>query len=215
MSAAGNVIYLQYISFNDLQGLIVQEQPDIIIDLWVAWDFHRVLVPDQDLEVAMIDALYAATYTVRLRIDGGLDIAALEIQNDIQLENRDDGLLIKATGSDPFLLWNSPLLSQESTIWLRSSWMDAPRDTAFALYFTTTDNLGENTPRYVVQHIIKKGYNRLLFRLPHPEVGGLIRIDPGGVAGSYLLRSLTVKATSRENETSSSVLAEAGQNDTN
>ena len=208
------VIYSQFISFNDLQGLIIKEQPDIVIDLWVARNLHRALVPDQDLEAAMIDALYAASDTVRLRIDGDLDLNTLEFQNDVQLENRATGLLVNATGSDPFFgVGFSPAVTGEH--YLVEVVLDSSQDTTFALYFTTADNPGEIVPSNVVQYKIKKGHNKLLFRLPHPQVRGLIRIDPGAVAGSYLLRSLTVKATDRATERSSSVLSGAGQNDTN
>lgn len=204
MSTAGHVIYSQYISLNDLQGLIVQEQPDIVIDLWVAGNLHCALVPDQDLEAAMLDVQY--TDTVRLRIDGDQDLTALEYKHDVQLENHDNGLLFKATGPDPFIaVVFTPGVAGER--YLFEVILDAPKDTDFALYFSTADNPGKFDSRHVVARKINKGYNRLLFRLPHSEVGGLIRIDPGGVTGRYLLRSLIIKALDRETKTSGSVVS--------
>ena len=187
------VIYSPYIKLNGLQELIVRERPDIVIEVWVARNFGRALAPDPLLTAAVLADHYEKSDQVRLRIDPGFNITGLTYLHDGRLENRDNGILIQATGNDPFFVlpFTPP---PEKAHYLVEIELDSPADTLFALYFTTAENPHDIQPNQVVEQRIKQGYNRLLLRLPHPEVTGLLRIDPGTAAGDYLLRSLTVKA---------------------
>jgi hypothetical protein len=100
--------------------------------------------------------------------------------------------LIHAHGDDPFFVlpFNPPETAER---YLVEVVLDSPQDTEFALYFTIGENTKDIVPQQLVEQKIHKGRNRFFLRLPHPDVRGLLRIDPGKTAGNYLLRSLTVK----------------------
>jgi hypothetical protein len=188
------VIYSQYMKPDDLQGLIIKEHPDIVIEIWVARNFDRALTPNPAAwTTSILEKQYAVSGAVRIRIDSSLNLKDILASNDVELERRADGLLIHAHGDDPFFLlpFTPPEIAERYLVEVE---VDAPQDTAFALYFTIGENTGEIVPHQLVEQKIQKGKNRLLLRLPHPNVRGLLRIDPGKTPGDYLLRSLTVKA---------------------
>lgn len=188
------VIYSQYIKLDKLQELIIRERPDIVLEVWVARNLGRALAPNPPAwTTKVLEKKYAASDTVRMRVDRALDLQRILMRNDVSLERRADGLLIHAHGEDPFFaLPFTPLAGPER--YLVEVDVDAPQETTFALYFTTGENSRDIVPHQLVEQKIHKGRNRFFLRLPHPDVRGLLRIDPGKTAGDYLLRSLTVKA---------------------
>ena len=104
-------------------------------------------------------------------------------------------MLIHAQSDDPFFVM--PFTPPEpAERYLVEVDVDAPQETTFALYFTIGENTRDIVPHQLVEQKIHKGRNRFFLRLPHPDVRGLLRIDPGNRPGDYLLRSLTVKAVS-------------------
>ncbi|WP_446008054.1 alginate O-acetyltransferase AlgX-related protein [Candidatus Electrothrix sp.] len=187
------VIYSRQIKLDKLQKLIVGERPDIVIEIWVARNLGRALAPNPaEWTTKVLEEQYAASETVRMRIDGSLDLQRISLRNHVSLERHADGLLIHAHGNDPFFVL--PFTPPEKPErYLVEVEVDAPQNTTFALYFTIGENTRDIAPQQVVEQKIHKGKNRLLLRLPHPDVRGLLRIDPGKKAGNYLLRSLTVK----------------------
>ncbi|MCI5165830.1 MAG: hypothetical protein D3903_06975 [Candidatus Electrothrix sp. GM3_4] len=187
------VIYSRYIKLDRLQDLIVRESPDIVIEIWVARNLGRALAPNPaEWTNKVLEEQYAVSETVRIRLDKVLDLQRITFRNDVSLERHADGLLIQAHGDDPFFV--IPFTPPETAErYLVEVVLDSPQDTTFALYFTTGKNTRDIVPHQVVEQKIHKGRNRFFLRLPHPDVRGLLRIDPGKTGGSYLLRSLTVK----------------------
>ncbi len=188
------VIYSRYIKLDKLQGLILQERPDIVIEIWVARNLGRALAPNPaEWTNKVLEEQYAASETVRMQIDDSLDLQKISLRNDVSLERHTDGLLIHAHGDDPFFVlpFRPPARPERYLVEVE---VDTPEDTTFALYFTTGENTRDIVPHQVVEQKIEKGRNRLLLRLSHPDVRGLLRIDPGKSPGDYLFRSLTVKA---------------------
>jgi hypothetical protein len=188
------VIYSQYMKLDELQRLIVGEHPDIVIEIWVARNLERALSSTPlDWTTKVLEKQYAAADTVRMRIDRSLDLTKVTFRNDISLEQHVDGLLIRARSNDPFfeIPFTPPGTAER---YLVAVDVDAPQETTFALYFTTGENTRDIVPHQLVDQEIHKGRNRFFLRLPHPDVRGLLRIDPGKRPGDYLLRSLTVKA---------------------
>ncbi|CAK8719260.1 MAG: SGNH hydrolase-like domain-containing protein, acetyltransferase AlgX [Candidatus Electronema aureum] len=186
------VIYSPNVPFDQLKQLISHVKPDIVFDVWVARNMQRI-APDPQLTAAVLEAQYAASDKVRLRVDNSLDINSVSLRHDLRLQPSTDGLLLQATSSDPYFVvpFTPPADGERYLVEVN---VDAPQDTDFALYFTTADDQGTIRPQHRVEQNVRKGANRLLFRLPHPHVKGLIRIDPGTTTGTYLLRSLTIKA---------------------
>ncbi|MCI5208073.1 MAG: hypothetical protein D3910_04625 [Candidatus Electrothrix sp. ATG2] len=187
------VIYSQHIKIDKFQELILQERPDVVIEIWVARNFGRALAPNPaEWTAKVLEEQYATSETVRIQIDESLDVQRLSLRNDARLERHADGVLIHAHGDDPFFVlpFTPPETAERYVVAVD---LDSPQDTTFALYFTTGENTRDIVPHQVVEQKIHKGRNRFFLRLPHPDVRGLLRIDPGKVAGKYLLRSLTVK----------------------
>ena len=186
------VIYSSKNNFSELQELIARERPDVLLEVMVARNIGRTLVPDPDLSRGQALETFIAAEKKQLLLNGSSNLHQVLMQNDVQIENHDSGLLLEATGNDPFFVVPFTPDKREGR-YIVEVVLDAPADTLFTLYFTTASNTKEIQPDQLVQRKIMKGDNRLFFRLPHPEVTGLIRIDPGMKKGNYLLRSLTVK----------------------
>ncbi|MDU9050865.1 MAG: hypothetical protein Q3M30_18600 [Candidatus Electrothrix sp. Rat3] len=193
------VIYSRYIKLDKFQDLILQERPDIVIEIWVARNLGRALAPNPTAWTnKVLEEQYAASETVRMRIDDSLDLQKNFLRNDVSLEHHPEGLLIHAHGDDPFFVlpFTPPERPERYLVEVK---VDAPQNTTFALYFTTGENTSDIiVPHQVVEQKIHKGKNRFFLRLPHPDVRGLLRIDPGKRPGDYLLRSLTVKAVASQ-----------------
>ncbi|WPD23966.1 MAG: hypothetical protein SD837_05245 [Candidatus Electrothrix scaldis] len=188
------VIYSQYIELAKLQRLILGERPDVVIEIWVARNLGRALSSTPLAWTSkVLEKQYAASDTVRMRIDRALDLQSITVRNDAVLEAHPDGILIRAHSNDPFFVvpFTPPEPAERYVVEVH---VDAPQETTFALYFTTGENSRDIVPHQLVEQKIHKGRNRFFLRLPHPDVRGLLRIDPGKTAGDYLLRSLTVKA---------------------
>ncbi|MGB5687493.1 MAG: hypothetical protein WBM35_16915 [Candidatus Electrothrix sp.] len=192
------VIYSQFTKLDELQSLILQERPDIVIEIWVARNLGRALAPNPaEWTNKVLEQQYATSETVRMRIDGSLDLQRISLHNDVSLERHTDGLSLHAQGDDPFFV--IPFTPPETTErYLVEVVLDSPQDSIFALYFTIGENTRDIAPNYVVEQKIHKGRNRFFLRLPHHDVRGLLRLDPGKTAGNYLLRSLTVKAVAEK-----------------
>jgi hypothetical protein len=101
-----------------------------------------------------------------------------------------EGIAVNALGPNPYLLLQGLDLPARHRLTLRAQ-LDAPAPTHLKVYFTTPD-----TPRYTEElHVrawLRRGPNELRLEIPHPEVRGQLRLDPGTVAGRYLVRRLEV-----------------------
>ncbi|MHB8788723.1 MAG: alginate O-acetyltransferase AlgX-related protein [Desulfobulbaceae bacterium] len=184
------VVYSNYIDLKDLKELIARERFDLIIDVRVARHLAGMLEPDPELERAILEQHAARSPDVRLRVDGQHGQEGLGATNELELRRMTDGLLLRAAGSDPYLLLNfdaetggEPLLVQLS--------LNSPRDTELQFFYTTPEST-DFSPQQQIRKKIKEGENELLFRLPHPRTSGRLRLDPGMVPGDYLLRSLVI-----------------------
>ncbi|MCI5119640.1 MAG: hypothetical protein D3908_00275, partial [Candidatus Electrothrix sp. AUS4] len=181
-----------------LKELIIRERPDIVIEIWVARHLNRALFPNPaEWTSKVLERQYAASETVRIQIDESLDLQRITSRNDARLERHADGVLIHADGDDPFFAipFTPPEIAERYLVEVD---LDSPHDTIFALYFTIGENTKDIVPHQRVEQKVHRGRNRFFLRLPHPDVRGLLRIDPGKTTGVYLLRSLTVKVIAEQ-----------------
>lgn len=192
----GRVIYSNYVDFKDLKGLIQEEKPVLVIDERVSRNLYGMLDPDPDIERYIMRKHFKQSTDLRLLVNGDSVEEDFVNTNDIELSPVDGGLLLNATGQDPFLeLTFEPLPAADSL--LVHILMTSPAETMMQLFYTTSLNMEFSTAQ-LINMKIKKGYNELLFRLPHPDTQGKIRFDPGQEAGEYVLHSLSIRGEQDE-----------------
>lgn len=183
------VVYSHYIDLKDLKDYIVRERPDLVIDVRVARHLTAMLEPDPELERTILEQHAAVSSDVRLRLDKTQGGGQLGPTHQLEVEPGADGLLLRATDTDPSLELNfdaaggNPLLVRIS--------LDSPATTELEFYYTTPE-AGDFAADRKLHRKLRPGKNDLLFRLPHPRTAGRLRFDPGMVPGDYLLRSLTI-----------------------
>lgn len=192
----GEVIYSNYMDLKDLKELIRRERPDVVIDVRVARHLRGMLEEDPEMERAMLEKHAEVSSDVRLRLDRDNGNGSLGAIRDLAVERVPDGLLLRATGSDPSLEITFDALTDGDPLLVSLS-MVSPQDTELEIFYTTPDAPEFSASRRIQRKIVW-GANDLLFRLPHPHTGNRIRFDPGMAEGDYLLRSLVVLRESRE-----------------
>jgi hypothetical protein len=103
-------------------------------------------------------------------------------------------LLINASGADPYLVYSSEKCAGEGEIVVYIS-LSSPDETEMQFYYTTKEQHGFSGAFSRILHV-KKGENKLFFRIQYPYIAGKIRIDPGKVAGQYVLHELIINKSS-------------------
>jgi hypothetical protein len=150
-----------------------------------------MLDADPDIEEYVMHKHFQRSKDQRLFISKDAGTAQFVSTNDLEMTRTIDGLLLKAFGHDPFV---------------EIAFLHAPKPDCFLVHVEITSSVATTmqlfyttvkkevfSPDMVVSKRIKKGYNEFLFRLPHPDILGKIRFDPGMIAGEYTLHSLSIK----------------------
>ncbi|HBI15671.1 MAG TPA: hypothetical protein DDY20_09190 [Desulfobulbaceae bacterium] len=190
------VVYSNYIDLKDLKGFIAASMPDLIIDVRVARHLTGMLEEDQELERYILDKHAANSTDVRLHLDTVHGKEHLGKTHQLDIQPRPDGLLLRASGSDPSLELNFDAETGGDPLLVRLS-LDSPVDTELQMFYTTPES-ADFSAGHKIGKKIRRGKNELLFRLPHPRTAGRLRLDPGMVGGDYLLRSLVIARESRK-----------------
>jgi hypothetical protein len=187
----GQVIYMNYSNFTGMKEWIVQERPDVVIDQRVARNLPLALAQDQEIEKELVQEAFTRTEGACLHLDG--DSAQSEIVNshDLSVIKKSDGLLINASGADPYLVYSGGKCLRNGEMSVHIS-LTSPQETEMQFYYTTEEQQGFSSAFSRVLHI-QKGINELFFRIPRPGFAGQIRLDPGKVAGEYILHELIIK----------------------
>ena len=187
----GEVIYSHYVDLKDLKGLIKTEKPDVVIDVRTARNLYGMLEEDPELDRSMLAKRFAQSTDVLLRLNAENGFSSLMETHDADIVPDKDGFLVDATGNDPFLVLSfdtgverGPLMAEVS--------ITSPRETMMQVFYTTEEEKSFASSRQVSVKLTK-GKSSVLFRLPHPETAGKIRLDPGIGQGEYKLHSLIIK----------------------
>ncbi len=131
------------------------------------------------------------------QLQGGIDVIAMmkrngiRGKNDLILEDSHDGLLITATGKDPYIILPE-LLRQNSPSCIYRVEIVTEKDTEIQIFYNTKK---EKTfsEKLSIKRKISKGANVVYFQLPIDEIAGSLRLDPGRIEGKYLLSSIEYK----------------------
>ena len=191
----GKVIYSNYADLKDLKQLIIDEEIDVVIDVRVARNIYSMLEDDPEIDAYILNKHFPRSDDVRLLVDGAVKQGMLEATHDAEVQEGRNELVVRATGSDPYLEFSFDPETGGDPLLLKLV-MTSPAETVMQLFYTTPDQEGYSPDRQVAREL-KKGKNNLLIRLPHPETQGRIRLDPGVVPGDYLIHSLVIKREER------------------
>lgn len=166
------------------------ELPGATLDRFTRESRYRALLVDQDSQPDLREAFDAST-EVLLNFDP-TRFAQFSPLNQAQLMIQGANLKITATGSDPQVLLPRIVLEKEQRAILRID-LDAPADTGLQLFYLPAGvaNYGDHH----LNRFVRRGRNSLYFLLTDSELaGGPLRLDPGMVAGDYILTHFEVRA---------------------
>ena len=116
--------------------------------------------------------------------------------NDVQLVTDDKGLSVNATGTDPQLMLPEFELSGNPIVKVV---LVSPAATTMQLFYRTQSGLDYNEARSSSQSL-ESGENTVYLRVSGPDAAGALRLDPGAVAGNYLLKDLEARTSAESQE---------------
>jgi len=117
----------------------------------------------------------------------------IEALNDAQLAPGQNGLTVKATGTDPQLLLPEFDLSGPPIVKVV---IVSPAATILQIFSRTKSGLDYHEERSA-REPLKPGENTVYLKMPMSDASGVLRLDPGAVAGNYLLKELEVRASTQ------------------
>jgi len=192
----GEVIYMNYSTFSGMKEWIVQERPDVVIDQRVARNLPLALAQDQEMEKDLLQEEFKRTEGSCLHLDADSAQLAILDSHDLSVIKNSDGLLLNASGADPYLVYSCGKCVRNGESIVHIS-LTSPQDTEMQFYYTTEERQEFSSAFSKILHI-QKGDNELFFRIPRPGIVGKIRLDPGTVPGQYILHELIIKKTKVE-----------------
>jgi hypothetical protein len=187
----GQVIYMNYSNFTGMKEWIVQERPDVVIDQRVARNLPLAMAQDQEIEKELVQEEFARTGGACLQMYGDSAQSEIVSSHDLSVTKKSDGLLINASGPDPYLVYSSGKCVEKEGAVVHIS-LTSPQETEMQFYYTTEEQQGFSSAFSRILHI-QKGDNELFFRIPRPGIAGEFRLDPGKIAGQYVLHELIIK----------------------
>lgn len=187
----GQVIYMNYSNFTGMKEWIIQERPDVVIDQRVARNLPLAMAQDQEIEKELVQEEFARIEDTCLHLDADRAQSEIVDSHDLSVTRKSDGLLLDASGVDPYLVFSSGKCLRSGEMVVHIS-LTSPQETEMQFYYTTAEQQGFSSEFSRILHI-QKGDNELFFRIPRPGIAGKIRLDPGKVTGQYVLHELIIK----------------------
>jgi hypothetical protein len=129
----------------------------------------------------------ALGYRLEIKNSGAGSFTAL---NQATLTPEADHLTIKATGNDPSIGLPPLSIRPGAQVAVRLD-VTVPSDTLVELYYTTMQT-PVFTPGNVLSVPVKGGRNVVVFEINDPDFQGGLRVDPGQLAGDYVLHQVEV-----------------------
>jgi hypothetical protein len=113
---------------------------------------------------------------------------------NVLLELSSDGVVVRALNEDPQLFLPESDCSAAEWVVMEVVLVSWAETTAQVFYKTTKSPEYAESQSY--KQLISKGENKIYFQFPGNELKGLVRFDPGQVAGEYTLKSIIVRQIS-------------------
>ena len=118
------------------------------------------------------------------------DWGMIKALNDAQLSPGQNGLTVNATGTDPQLLLPEFELNGNPIVRVV---IVSPAATILQVFYKTKSGL-EYTEGQSARHALEPGENTVHLKVPERDAPGALRLDPGAIAGNYLLKEVEVRA---------------------
>lgn len=172
---------------------IEEAKPDIVIALFsdrsLAYVQPRVTAAEAGADVR---ATYDRATRSLFDVDCGTNQPAVRPQGDTTLEVRDGALVAKITDNEGTLLLPRFEPREDETPVLRIA-IDAPFATKLDVFYKTLEGPAWHR-KQSYQLELHQGRNELFVELLAPGLLGDLRIRPGRIAGTYVIRELELRA---------------------
>jgi hypothetical protein len=106
-----------------------------------------------------------------------------------------DGLQIHASDDPQLLLPRLEVTGNDK--WVVHVQISSPSDTGIQIFYDTTKNAAFDEA-HSVRKPIRKGDNDVTMEINDSDFGGNLRLDPGDMAGEYLIKLIEVRPTGRD-----------------
>lgn len=183
-------------NFKELEKYVGSGAPQVVIEERV----ERYLASVPALPVPG-DKAYDAFFGTRFQMGqvvyqlGEHHPKVLSARHRLSINRTEQGYLLIPQGANPFFLLPQFSIDREMQYLLRID-LNVSQETALQVFFATLQ-----MPRYDQEHSIsvqlRAGDNRLYFLLDSVNLRGRIRVNLGSAQGSYLLKSLELRAVQR------------------
>ena len=167
-----------------LKNIISRIKPQLVIEE-ISERFLKQ-VPDLDLE-----ELFDLSGVTSLNMNPDAGFEGIKPVNQISIRYSSDGLVLSSTGDDPYVIL-PPLKTEPVGPSIVRMVLTSPGD-SFVQLFYRTPSFPYYYERQSVYQIIKKGNNEIYLDLPEKDVIGNLRLDPGHLAGDYILHSIEIR----------------------
>lgn len=173
------------------EQLVNTYHPDIVMEE----RSERLFFVNLWTESKDIDALFKTRFEQmkqRIFSDNGGRIPGLRTGRGVTTAATGDGLLVRASVGDPQLYLPTPAIDRNRTGILKVV-VESPQDTILQLFFQTAQGPAYFNEEQSLKRIIHKGMNELYLELTRGRIREQLRLDPGALAGDYLIRSLELR----------------------
>jgi hypothetical protein len=151
-----------------------------------------VTVVRQPMSQEKLAAAFNASTQIIFETRTPADFDALKVKTGATTRRSDDGLAISATDNDPEILLPEIATSEHLVVEIV---LDSPVDTTLQLFYLVAGQT-EYDAAHAVAQPLKKGANTVYMEVADRSRVGLLRLDPGMVAGQYVLRRISIRNVS-------------------
>ena len=187
-----SVIYINSMNFEGAKTIIEQERPDIVLDLRVAREILRSVLPDQELEQRLLAKKFAQM---------GLAFTTIDQSNWEEFRYKSRGTTIQKTTAGVNLFFSE----RTSSLHLRLDHASQPATPLIVRIEGTNKDIpvmsfcshhrgkrGELLRQFCEKRDLDEGSNLIFLRIYNPQPEQILELAPDS-AGSFTLNALQVK----------------------
>lgn len=187
-----SVIYITSMNFEGAKALIERERPNIVLDLRVARNIDRSVLPDPELEQRLLAGKFAASGPAVVSIDkyNWLDYLYKSRKTIIQETTGGLNLSFSEQTSSVHLVINSANQLETPLVVRIEGTNNQLRTMSFCSHLR--GDKGELLRQVCEERNLGEGSNQIFFRIYDPQAQEILELAPS-TAGSFTLHALQVK----------------------